>query len=631
MASRPSARRLLGWIDEAGPWRVAGWAADGTRPLRLEVLVDGVLAGVATTGLHRPDLEQAGLDDGRHGFELRLPAPLTGEHAIAVRRERDQRALPNAPVHYRPAAPALLGKLDDATHLRVRGWAHDPADADAVTLRVLVGGQPVARVVANAYRADLDRAGHGRGWRSFDLALPEPLPHWRRHVIEVRRDHDGAPLPGSGWVLEPAPVYDAALEDGVERALATLSTPGEQARALAFLARQADRLRARWSGAEAGQAARARHRQAARRLGPAAGPPPQKRALLIDETAPRPGRDAGSQALLSHAAALKRLGYAVSFAASEEMGADVPPFGFQRWAAPFHATVEDVLRGQAGCFDVVYLHRVASAARYIALVRATNPRARVLYSVADLHHLRLERQAAAEQRPELRALARRTRLLECTAAWMADAVVTHSLAEQALLRRAVPDADVHCVGWNVPLRDPAPFAGRQGLAFIGGAGHAPNLDAAEWLVRDVMPHVWAREPGLLLHLAGAGLPISLAGAQAVVHGFVPDLAALLDRVRLTVAPVRFGAGVKGKVLESLAAGVPCAMTTLASEGLPPGFANGVAADDPPGLAAIICRLHAGERAHAAAVTAGRNGMSAFTGQAVDAGLLAAIEGRRGAV
>ena len=71
-----------------------------------------------------------------------------------------------------------------------------------------------------------------------------------------------------------------------------------------------------------------------------------------------------------------------------------------------------------------------------ALARRYMPRARILYSVADLHHVRLERQAAVEERPELLAASRRVRLEECTAAWSADAVITHSAEEAELLRRA---------------------------------------------------------------------------------------------------------------------------------------------------------------------------------------------------
>ncbi len=97
--------------------------------------------------------------------------------------------------------------------------------------------------------------------------------------------------------------------------------------------------------------------------------------------------------------ALRELGYDVSFATSSgdhtEAGR-LEALGFPCWRRPHYASVEDVLQRQAGCFDLVYLHRISSAGRYMALARLHDPLARLLYSVADLHHVRLGRQGTAE-------------------------------------------------------------------------------------------------------------------------------------------------------------------------------------------------------------------------------------------
>jgi len=366
---------------------------------------------------------------------------------------------------------------------------------------------------------------------------------------------------------------------------------------------------------------------------------PGPRVLVIDERMPEVGRDAGSQAILSHMRALRRLGYAVSFVAAEEMARGGPEVAALTAAsvtccgAPFYASAEGVLRRQADCFDVVYLHRAGIATRYLGLVRRTMPRARILYSVADLHHVRLERQAAVEQRPELLALSRRQRLEECVAAWSADAVITHSTAEAELLRRAVPEASVYRVPWEVPERAASVrFAQRRGVAFVGGFAHAPNVDAACWLVEAVLPLVWQADPAIECLLVGSDMPDAvrrLARPGVVPLGEVADLGGVFDRVRLSVAPLRYGAGVKGKVLDSLAAGVPCIMTPVAAEGL--GLPAGLLAlvgEDAAQLAALICRLHRNEKAHRQAVRAGRALIRADHNETVvTAALQAAIEGR----
>jgi len=369
---------------------------------------------------------------------------------------------------------------------------------------------------------------------------------------------------------------------------------------------------------------------------------PALRALVIDERLPVAGRDAGSQAILSHMRALRHLGYAVSFVAADDMApaaaaaAALQAAGVTGCAAPFYAGVEDVLRRQADCFDVVYLHRVGIATRYLGLARRHMPRARVLYSVADLHHVRLERQAAVETRPELHAVSRRVRLEESVAAWSADAVITHSADEAETLRRLVPEASVYRVPWQVSERTAsAPFAARDGVAFVGSYAHAPNLDAACWLVEAVMPLVWQTDPDIECLLVGSDMPEAvrrLARPGVLVLGQVAELAEVFDRARLTVAPLRYGAGVKGKVLESFAAGVPCAMSPIAAEGLGlPEDLLALVGEDAAALAALICRLHRDADAHRKAARAGRALIRANHAEAaVTAALQAAIVGRKSA-
>ncbi len=224
------------------------------------------------------------------------------------------------------------------------------------------------------------------------------------------------------------------------------------------------------------------------------------------------------------------------------------------------------------------------------------------------------------------------RVMECTAAWSADAVITHSAEEAALLRDAVPGASVHVVPWAVPVspagRRAAPFRRPGGVAFIGHGAHAPNADAASWLVEEVMPLVWQADPAIGCVLVGSALPErvrTLAGPGVTVLGHVPDLRTVFDRVRLTVAPLRFGAGIKGKVLTSLAARTPCVMTPVAAEGLDlPPVLRDLVAQDAAGLASLIVRLHGDEARVRAAARAG----AAFDAPHVQRGRCHRGHGRR---
>ena len=340
-----------------------------------------------------------------------------------------------------------------------------------------------------------------------------------------------------------------------------------------------------------------------------------RRALFVDDCVPTPDQDAGSNAAVEHMRALQRLGYKVSFVASDRLERSrdyTPPLeqeGVQCFDAPWHRSVEEVLRGEEARFDLVYLHRLGNAAQFAPLVRKLLPGARILYGVADLHHLRVQRQAELEGCTELRAHAARLRTEEIAAARAADAVIVHSTHEAALLRDAIPGATITVVPWTVPARPvQEPFASRSGLAFVGSYRHPPNMDAAQFLVETVMPLVWERVPAIEVLLVGSNMPGTvrrLAGPRVRAVGQVADLGEVFAQVRLTVAPLRYGAGLKGKVLSSLAAGVPCAMTALAAEGMAlPKLVARCVGDTAEALAAVIVALHEDSARNQAAAAAG---------------------------
>ena len=296
---------------------------------------------------------------------------------------------------------------------------------------------------------------------------------------------------------------------------------------------------------------------------------------------------------------LQRLGYDVTFAAAQmadsHAASGLRQAGVTVCHTPWFNTVEEALRRGRDRYDLVYLHRVATAASYLGLVRRYQPGARLVYSVADLHHVRLARQAAVEQKPGLMAEARRLRAQELWAVEAADAVITHSPVEAALLRQALPGASVHVVAWAVPCRAPVSVSRRSGMAFIGNFQHAPNLAAARLLRDAIMPAVQAADPGIRCQLVGADLPADWRAGQGGVDavGAVADLSIVFRAVRLTIAPLRFGAGLKAKVMESLAAGVPCVCSPIAAEGLSlaeVGLGELVVTDI-AGTAAAVLRLH----------------------------------------
>jgi glycosyltransferase involved in cell wall biosynthesis len=599
---------------------------------------------------YREDLQRAGIGDGNHSFALALPHGLASDvrHVIELYGAADWTLLEGSPAVLEPvAAPPLVplgelhGYLDVASPARIAGWAQDAADPErAVGLVIRANGQVIHRVLANRHRADLAAAGIGSGRHGFELSMPDALSPLVAQEISITREADGAELPGSPRILPAANGLEAALDQNLAGLFARVGVADEEL-ALAFLAEQADRLLARRAARQGGRAVREAHRLHRRRWAGAGGEdaaPPEAlglHALVVDDIAPCASRDAGSVAILSHMRALRTLGYAVSFVAANEPGdsAALQALGAEGIAAcgaPYYSCVEDVLSRQAATFDLIYLHRMANADRYLSLARRYNPNARIVYSVADLHHLRLQRQAKVEARPELLALSRRMAASELLAARRADLVITHSPVEAELLRREVGFGKVHVVPFAVPRRAPRrPFAERHGIAIVGSFAHAPNPDAVHHLVHDILPLVWKEDPALTCKVVGHGWTKDrLPGLDKRVEmvGAVADLDEVFDTVRLTVAPLRFGAGIKGKVLDSFAAGLPCVMTPIAAEGLPlPETLQDLVGHDPAAIAQRILRYHDHPAVNEIAGTAGADIVAQQFGadsvaQAMDAAL-----------
>jgi len=356
----------------------------------------------------------------------------------------------------------------------------------------------------------------------------------------------------------------------------------------------------------------------------------RQRALFIDDSVPEPDKDAGSNAAFQHMLSLRRLGYKVTFLPGDNM-ARIDPYttelqrrGIECLYHPYYFSVEDVFRKQATMFDLVYLHRHSNASKYAGMIRQHLPKARILYNVADLHFLRMQRQAELENDPSLREKAGQLRRIELGAMSFVDCVIVHSAAEAELLREIAPDIEVQVIPWTVPLRDITQITVRKpGIAFIGGYRHPPNVDAAQWAAQSIMPLLRGKVPGVELLLVGSHMPkevSSLAAKDIVPVGYVPSLDSVFARIRLTIAPLRYGAGLKGKVLESMAAGIPCVMTTIAAEGIDlPAELKSLVADEPDALAERIATLCRDSAEYRRIVAAGKAHITAnYSAERVDA-------------
>jgi glycosyltransferase involved in cell wall biosynthesis len=327
----------------------------------------------------------------------------------------------------------------------------------------------------------------------------------------------------------------------------------------------------------------------------------RRRALVVDVYVPTPDKESGSLRLVNLLALLRELGFKVTFAAAnleapEPYVANLQRQGVEVLYQPYVKSIPRHLKARGGDYDLVILSRVDAAAQVMSAARRHCPQARLVFDTVDLHFLREGRLADLTGDPRTRALAERRRREELGLIAQADTTLVVSAVERDLLAREAPGADVRILS-NIH-RLPgcrAPFAARRDLFFVGAFAHPPNTDAVLWFCRAILPLILAQAPEIRFSIIGADPPAevrALASAAIRVLGHVPDLIPFLDGCRLSVAPLRYGAGVKGKVNQSLAHGLPVVATSQAVEGMFLEDGRSVlVADEPKDFAAAVLRLY----------------------------------------
>jgi GT2 family glycosyltransferase len=325
------------------------------------------------------------------------------------------------------------------------------------------------------------------------------------------------------------------------------------------------------------------------------------RILVVDECICLPDQDSGSVRMLNILRILQELGHKVTFFPDnayypEPYTSRMRGMGVEVLTTDAAPALETHLAAWGELYDLVLLSRIDVARRHVDAVTRHCSRAFLYFDTVDLHFLREEREAALKGDPQAIQAARQRRDEELGVAARADLTLVVSEAERDLLARECPDLPVAVLS---NIHDVAgcrmPFDDRKDILFVGGFRHTPNVDAAVFFVREVFPRLRRLLPHIRFHIVGSNPPgevLALAGEGVEVHGFVPDLAPFLDRCRISVAPLRWGAGVKGKINQSMSYGLPVVATTVAAEGM--FLKDGeevLVADGPDALADAVARLY----------------------------------------
>jgi GT2 family glycosyltransferase len=333
-------------------------------------------------------------------------------------------------------------------------------------------------------------------------------------------------------------------------------------------------------------------------------PSDSRHILIVDALTPDPSRDSGSLRLINIIQLLHHMGWRITFMANNRHAsaaeiALLGRFGVHVLCKPWSPGLPSWLSRHGAGLDAVMLCRHYVAEPYLPLVRRRAPRAKLIFDTVDLHFLREQRNAEHTGSESLARQAKRSRQQELALMRACDVSLVVSPVEYQLLRKELPDVRVELLSnvHEVHGRH-GDFASRHGLVFVGGFGHPPNVDAAHWLIEEIFPRIHRERADVVLHLIGdipAAARESLDRPGVQIHGRVDDLTPWMRRSRVALAPLRYGAGVKGKVNMAMSHGLPVVATPMAAEGMHlVDGENVLLAADAEAFASAVLRLHEDE-------------------------------------
>jgi len=333
----------------------------------------------------------------------------------------------------------------------------------------------------------------------------------------------------------------------------------------------------------------------------------RKRVLFIDHYVPLRDQDAGSKSTFQYLRLMSEMGYQITFLGDNFVD-------YQPYTSELQQLRIEVLYGpglqrswrrwitvHGREFDYVYLSRPHITRKYLPHVRRHSS-AKLLYCGHDFHALREERHYQLERTKGFLEAARKWARWEEDILRKVDMAYFFSSFEVEEIRRRFRGVTVRTTPLflydttQMSAGDSADFNDREGLLFVGGFMHAPNVDAARWFAQEVLPLILKQLPEVVFTVVGSNPPgeiFRLAGDHVQVTGRVSEEALMQHyrRARLVVAPLRFGAGVKGKIVEAMHNGVPTVTTTVGAEGIDETGRALLIADEAAAFAEAVIRAY----------------------------------------
>ncbi len=315
--------------------------------------------------------------------------------------------------------------------------------------------------------------------------------------------------------------------------------------------------------------------------------------IVFDDRVPMPDRDAGSARMVNILKTLARSGRPV-FVPMKRL----PEYERLLWENGIEtANVADYARLiKKRNFRVAILSRPDVAEALLPSLRRRNRQMKIVFDMVDASFVRLSREYQITGVRERAEEARHLEALELKLAQASDLVWCASPADKKAVSKKVHEERIAVIPTIHALKARGKsWSERDGLLFIGHLSHRPNSDGIHYFMREIFPLIQKRLPAITFYIVGSNPSTEIKAydsEQVRVMGYVPDIDPFFHSGRVFVAPLRFGAGVNGKIGEALSYGLPVVTTSIGAEGL--GLVqnkDAMIADDPREFAERVLEVY----------------------------------------
>lgn len=308
----------------------------------------------------------------------------------------------------------------------------------------------------------------------------------------------------------------------------------------------------------------------------------KKTLLMIDHYVPMYDKDAGSRTVYMYLELFVKMGFNVKFIGEnfyrhEPYTSVLQKMGVEVLYGSYYAqNYQEWLRLNGKYIDYVFFNRPHITTKFIDVVKANTPNAKYMYYGHDLHYVRVAREAELKDN--------NSKMLEESNNWKKMEYDIFNKVDMIFYPSITEKHEIAKIDNNLDVRVLQPYAysdieditydydKRDGLLFVGGFRHGPNYDGIKWFLENVYPNIVKKYPNIVIHIAGSYPPeelVKMGNKNIIIEGFVTDeiLKELYNNARLVVVPLRYGAGIKGKVIEAMKMGTPVITTTCGAEGI----------------------------------------------------------------